>query len=343
MSSKMMDDPRIDPRIKAMFGRGDIRGFGNVASRAEILAKTESDRGRAQGEAIKAAFEAMDSEAIAPSDGLRIWDENVVSRPDGNSIRIRFLRPDTDERLPCVYYIHGGAMASMSCLDGNYRTWGRLLAHEGLAVAMVDFRNSVRPSSVPEIAPFPAGLNDCVSGIAWLNAEAERLNISAGGVTVCGDSGGANLAIASTMMLKRENRTGLVRGLHLNSPCIAGQWPAPGCPSSIENNGIFLDLHQNWLAHSYGIDALIEGNPLAWPAFATADDVRGFPPTIVHVHECDPLRDEGVNFYRLLMESGVDARCRQVMGTTHTVEVFPGCCPDISRDTANQIAHFARH
>ena len=33
-------------------------------------------------------------------------------------------------------------MASMSCFDGMYRAWGRIIANQGVAVAMVDFRNS---------------------------------------------------------------------------------------------------------------------------------------------------------------------------------------------------------
>ena len=48
----------------------------------------------------------------------------------------------------------------------------------------------------------------------------------------------------------------------------------------------------------YGIEAFDERNPLAWPSFATVDDVTGFPPTVINVNECDPLRDEGINFYR---------------------------------------------
>jgi acetyl esterase/lipase len=52
------------------------------------------------------------------------------------------------------------------------------------------------------------------------------------------------------------------------------------------------------------------------------------------------LRDEGVSFYRRLLTAGVSARCRQVMGTIHGTEIFPICCPDISRDTASDIANF---
>ena len=75
---------------------------------------------------------------------------------------------------------------------------------------------------------------------------------------------------------------------------------------------------------------------------ATPEDVRGLPPVVISVNECDPLRDEGIGFYRLLLESGVPARCRQVMGTVHGTEILPVICPDISRDTASDIANFAR-
>jgi acetyl esterase/lipase len=64
---------------------------------------------------------------------------------------------------------------------------------------------------------------------------------------------------------------------------------------------------------AYGIDAFKARNPLAWPGMAQPDDVRGLPPVVISVNECDPLRDEGIGFYRLLLESGVSAtRTRSV-------------------------------
>ena len=61
---------------------------------------------------------------------------------------------------------------------------------------------------------------------------------------------------------------------------------------------------------------------------------------MISVNECDPLRDEGIDFYRLLLQAGVPARCRQVMGTIHGTEIFAIACPDISRDTARDLAAF---
>ena len=62
---------------------------------------------------------------------------------------------------------------------------------------MVDFRNCVTPSSAPEVEPYPAGLNDCVSGLRWVSANAEALGIDAGRIIVAGESGGGNLTLAS--------------------------------------------------------------------------------------------------------------------------------------------------
>jgi acetyl esterase len=73
---------------------------------------------------------------------------------------------------------------------------------------------------------------------------------------------------------------------------------------------------------------------------ARADDVAGLPPVVISVNECNALRDEGIAFYRLLLGAGVAARCRQVMGACHGIEILPVVCPDIARSTAADMAEF---
>ena len=342
MSSRIAADRRIDPRIKTIFGNlPDQPPPQSVANRAELVAQENSDKALAAAavwEALRPAFEA---ESNAPTAGLTVREEKIASQPDGNTIAIRFVRPDTAEQLPCVYYIHGGGMAFSSAFDGHYVAWARIIAAQGVAVAMVDFRNAARASSCPEVAPFPAGLNDCASGLQWVAAHAAELNIDPARIVVAGESGGGNLTLALGLKLKRDGNIGLIKGLYALCPYIAGHWPQDRYPSSTENNGIFLDLHSNRGVMAYGIEAFEAKDPLAWPGFATLEDVTGLPPTVISVNECDPLRDEGVEFYRLLMAAGVSARCRQVMGTVHGTEIFSICCPDISRDTAADLAQFA--
>ena len=342
MARDIAADIRLDPRVKAFLNNEDAAPEGDVDSREALLAEANSPEARAAAAEYRQYTQRFDTDEAAPSAGLRIHVEKVVSQPDGNVINLQVIRADTSETLPCVYFIHGGGMGYLSCFDGMFQGWGKLIAANGVAVVMVDFRNAVVPSSVPEVAPFPAGLNDCVSGLKWVIANAARLAIDPGRVVVAGDSGGGNLALATGLKLKRDGELGLVSGLYAMCPFIKGHWPSPDCPSSVENNGISINVHTNRATVGYGVEAFNRRDPLAWPSFSTVADVEGFPPVVISVNECDPLRDEGVNFYRLLLSAGVPARCRQVMGTMHDVEVFSTVCPEISRDTARDLAAFCR-
>ena len=106
-----------------------------------------------------------------------------------------------------MYYIHGGGMTNLSCFDGMYRGWGKLVAANGVAVVMVDFRNAITPSSVPEVAPYPAGLDDCV-----LPASSGRCHTPANWASIPGGSwsparaAAATLTLATGMRLLREGR-----------------------------------------------------------------------------------------------------------------------------------------
>ncbi len=334
------NDPRLDPRVKWALRHVPITNLTDVDNRETLLEITSHPKAVAQREKMAALYDSLDTDDVAPSAGLSVTVHEITSAPDGNTIKIRFVRPVGDEIVPCVYYIHGGGMQNGSAFDAMYRIWARVLAAEGLAVAMVDFRNSVTASSAPEVEPFPSGLNDCVSGVRWVVDNASDLGIDTSRVIVAGESGGGNLTLATGMTLLRSGDIGLVKGLYALCPYIAGQWPQDRFPSSIENEGYLLNLHHNRGAMSYGIEHL--DDPIAWPTNATEDDVRGLPPTFISVNEADPLRDEGVDFYRLLLRAGVAAQCRVVMGTTHGMDVFTPAIPDVSRQTAASIARFAK-
>jgi acetyl esterase/lipase len=340
--SKIARDPRIDPRVKATIGGLPSAPQPDVPDRETLLAEMSTPKALAIQQQMTQFMSLADNEDVAPSTGLETTTHEFTSAPDGNTIKVQLIRPESDGPLPCVYYIHGGGMQVMSCFDGIYRAWGRIIAAQGVAVAMVDFRNCLTPSSAPEVAPFPAGLNDCVSGVKWLASEALALGVDPNRIIVAGESGGGNLCLSTGLKLKQDGDLGLIRGLYALCPYIAGYWPQDRLPSSTENEGILLHLHNNRGAMAYGFEEFEKRNPHAWPGFATEADVEGLVPTVISVNECDPLRDEGIEFYRLLLRAGVTARCRQVMGTIHGTEIFAAACPEISRETAGSIAQFCR-
>ena len=335
-------DPRLDPRLKDLLKLLPAPAAQeNARTRDELIAAVQSPAALEAAEFLRSVTDAMDVEEVVPQGGLRVSTINITSHPDGNSIPLQVIRPDDNRILPSVVYIHGGGMAGMSCTLGNYRAWGKILAHHGLVVVMPDFRNSVEPSSSGDIAPFPGGLNDCVSTVRYVHAHAEELGVDPSHITVAGESGGGNLTIATALRLKREGDLDLVRGLYALCPYIVGNYPHPDLPSTTENNGIFLELSSNETYVGYGEEAYFDKNPEAWPYFAEIEDVRGFPPTVISVNECDPLRDEGIAFYRLLLAAGVPARGRCVLGTIHATELIPIACPEITASTALDLATFA--
>jgi acetyl esterase len=336
-------DALLDPRVREFFHAQPLVAVTDVKDRDAMLAEVASTEGRAMLLAEAIFMNQGDSEDVAPSTGLRFSTIEVVSSPDGNVITLHVIRPDDDEVRACIYYIHGGAMAGLSCTYGSFRTWGRLIAAYGVVVVMVEFRNAVSPSTVRDVAPFPAGLDDCVSGLRYVHETAAALGVDAERIVVSGESGGGNLSIATALRLKRDADLDMVKGLYVFCPYINGSWPDPRYPSSITYRELLSDVTCNRGRIGYGIEAFNARDPLAWPGFATRDDVTGFPPTVVSVNECDPLRDEGVAFYRLLLSAGVDARGHEALGTMHATEMYPTICPEISRATARDVAEFATH
>merc|ERR1711988_1951887 len=83
-------------------------------------------------------------------------------------------------------------------------------------------------------------------------------------------------------------------------------------------------------------------NPLAWPYYATEAEVAGLPPVTISVNELDPLRDEGLAFFRTLVKAGVPATARTVHGTAHASDMMMfATAPEVSWSTIRDIRSFA--
>jgi len=92
----------------------------DVESREALLAEANTPEALEVAEAFRGFMDLCDTEEAAPPRLARPHREGRLPT-DGNTINLQVIRPDTDETLACVYYIHGGGMASLSCYDGMYR------------------------------------------------------------------------------------------------------------------------------------------------------------------------------------------------------------------------------
>ena len=341
------EDTRVIPSIRTRWSAVPARLRPPPQfTRTDALAQAQTPAFIQANEALNALFESdawAGGQALAPMAGLDIFEDHFKSIPDGNVISVCVMRPSssTVQRLPVVVYFHGGGMAKASCFHENFQTFGRLLAHQGLVVVMVDFRNSLYPARPGDsVAGFPAGLNDCVSAVRWVDKNRSKLGIvEAGGLVVAGESGGGNLAIATVLTLKQEQ---LIDGAYVMCPFICGKYPCKSFPSTLEFDGYILSNEvMTTLAAGYGDG--IEENPLAWPSNCTTDDLMDFPPIVISTNELDPLRDEGINFFQKCLAAGVIAEGKILLGTVHATDnYFPGTAPHITRATCKAIAGFSR-
>jgi len=266
---------------------------------------------------------------------------DVIKGVDGNDINLYISKPeDVSGTVPCVYHTHGGGMTMNTAEDPGYVYWREALASTGMIVVGVEFRNAGG-----KLGPhaFPAGLNDCFSGLQWTHENKASLGYSK--LIISGESGGGNLSLATALKAKQEGKLNQIDGVYSMCPYIYGNYSVrcPSLSSLIENDGYFMGVDMMAaLAPIYDPLGKNAQNPLAWPYNATEADVAGLPPVTISVNELDPVRDEGLAFFRTLMKAGVPATARTVHGTGHAMDMMMfDTAPEVCWSTLRDIRSFA--
>ncbi len=341
--STLASDPRSDPRMVAAmlpFGLGGrtppprVTPDDSFETRIAFTRRTESR--------LEGLFDALQVDLPAVRGVSR--SSRLIRAAGGHDLALSVHRPpDAAGPLPGILHLHGGGMVMLHGDNLVYTRWRDELAASGLVVVGLEFRNAV-----DELGhhPFPAGLDDVSTALNWISAHRAELGIST--LVLQGDSGGANLALAATIRAGREGTVGMIDGVYAAVPYISGlyEWvsrdnPAE-LPSLTENDGYFMSNALNSiLCELYDPDRANRSNPLAWPYFASVEDLRGLPPHAISVNELDPCRDEGLAYVRTLRAAGVPVRERLVAGVCHFGdELFRTALPDVYAESVRHVHHF---
>ncbi len=337
-------DPRLDPRLLQA-----LREIGADARAPDPAVDRHSDPGQVEVvlAAIEDGFDALYATLPAPdraAPNVRHVDEVATSR-DGHEVPLRVFRPaGVLGPLPCVVYLHGGGMAVYSAFGPMYQQWCRDLAATGLVVVLVGFRNAWSRAGR---APFPAGLDDCRAALEWVGGRREQLGVSS--VVLQGESGGANLCVATALRAKQEGTLPLIDGVYACVPFVSGGYgwrraqKLARLPSLVENDGYFLSVAAlDLLASAYDPHGEHAEDPLCWPWFASEADLAGLPPHVVVLNELDPMRDEGVDLFRRLGRAGVSAVGRVQLGLVHGADlIFRTALSGVYAATAADVRRFA--
>jgi acetyl esterase len=226
----------------------------------------------------------------------------------GGELPVRIYQPrecKPGELLPVLVWFHGGGF-----VIGNLDTHDpacRLLANQAdCLVVAVDYRLA------PEFK-FPAAVEDSMAALRWVALHARELGGDPERIAVGGDSAGGNLAAVCALIARNEGSPRLAHQL-LIYPCTA---PEPETPShrKFAEGYVLTRKTITWFYKQY-VRTPKEHQDFRF-APLVADDLANLPPALVLVAGFDPLRDEGVEYARRMIEAGNRVTLANYEGMIH--------------------------
>lgn len=254
----------------------------------------------------------------APGPEMRV---EVLNTPPG-----RLYIPESEIPLPVFVYFHGGGWmaGSPAAADAPCR---RLAAELGAIVFAAEYRLA------PE-HPFPAAPDDAFAAVQWAYEHIHDYGGDPERLVVIGESAGANLA-AVTALRARDAGIGLAAQVLLYPPID----PEARTLSRTEFVGAPFfsteSIDAMWAAYLQGAEV----TPMAAPSRAAS--LSGLPPTLVLTVESDPLRDEGEDYGRALLDAGVPVEQHRLDALIHAVINMDGFIPR-ANEIYTLVGEFAR-
>jgi acetyl esterase len=223
---------------------------------------------------------------------------------EGRALGSRMYVPPHDEGKAMVLFFHGGGFI-MGDLDTHDALCRRLCADTGMRFLAVDYRLA------PE-HPFPASVDDAVDTIRYVASHMAEFARADAELIVMGDSAGAALAAVASALTRHENFG--VAAQVLIYPTLGPELLTESAHTYA--TGYLLEVdHLRYDYTQYLGDWKDHSDPRVSPLMF--DDLRGAPPAIVVVAECDPLRDEGVAYAGLLEHFGVRVELLEAEDMVH--------------------------
>ena len=249
--------------------------------------------------------------AAGPVDtsGLGVTELHVPV-PGGPDVAVtRYAPTGCAGPLPAVVVVHGGGfvMGDRAAVERECVALARTL---GAVVLNPEYRLA------PE-HPAPAAVEDVH---AVLVSAAADPDVDPARIAVVGSSAGAGIAAGAALAARERGGPALALQV-LDNPALDDRLTTP---SSRQFTATPMwdrrKCEQMWDLY-LGPDRGDDVAPFAVPA--RAEDLGGLPPTYVMTAQYDPLRDEGLDYARRLLEAGVPVELHCVPGAFHGFTALP--------------------
>jgi acetyl esterase len=251
----------------------------------------------------RAAIERARSFLAPGPEPVASIEDFMIPGPAGD-IPVRLYIPDGTGPFPVLLFFHGGW--AWGDLDTHAPLCRPLCHGAGCLVLSVDY------SLAPE-HKFPAGLHDCYTATRWMVAHAQEFQGDPSCIAVGGDSGGGNFAAVTALMMRDQRHPSLLFQLLL--------WPMMdfrlNTPSWKDYDGYLIHSEEFLIFRDFYLPNMEEQlNPYVTPLLAP--NLSGLPPALIITAECDPVRDGGEEYGRLLLQAGVPITVSRYDGMVHS-------------------------
>jgi acetyl esterase/lipase len=243
-------------------------------------------------------------------------DVSSLSVPSAaGPVRCQVFRPaGAGPSRPMMLYLHGGGFTIGQSEDTAYIT-SRIAAENTMVVVSVNYRLA------PEW-PFPAGLDDCLAVLQWMQEQGATLGGDGARIAVAGDSAGGNLA-AALPLKARDAGLGVPGAAVLLAPITDFFFEQHESFDRLAPLGIVYDTaFMGFIRGAYLVHRALWDHPQASPARA---DLHGYPATFIATGTADPLLDDNRAFADKLQAAGVAQVVHLVQkDMPHGFYFFPG-------------------
>ena len=235
----------------------------------------------------------------------------LTARANGSERRVLvYERPDRVRPSGALLWIHGGGYV-MGTPEVENEVCSRIALDLGVLVVNVSYRLA------PE-HPFPAGLDDCYTALAWLHEQADELGIDPDRVAIGGASAGGGMA-ASLAQMAHDRGGPAVSFQVLVYPMLDDRTVQRPVDALVWNNRSNAFAWDAYLGHPAG-----QPDERPWAVPARRADLAGLPPAWIGVGDIDLFHDEDVEYARRLQEAGVRCELHVEPGMYHGADAIAG-------------------
>ncbi len=230
-----------------------------------------------------------------------------------------------DGPRPVVFYVHGGAFASLS--KDTHWIMALGFARRGVTVVMPNYR-------LAPVHRFPAALEDLSEALRFTRANIEQWGGDPDNIVFAGESAGANLVTALTCALayqRTEPYARVVRdtGIYPKAVIAAcGVFQVTDGARFARDHGAswffddrYQELATGYAAHHGGVAV---GHDLMDPLLLLQRErpLRPLPPFFLPVGSRDHLKADHARMFEALLAHGTDAQAPVYEGEVHAFHAF---------------------